>query len=356
MVHVMRVRNVNEALAHGLELLSEVGLQKDTRNGPVCMAPGPVVTITERPMERVLFSPLRAANPFFHLMEALWMLGGRNDLPWLCQFNKRMASFSDDGGKTQPGAYGFRWREYFGYDQLAAIIEELSARPNSRRAVLSMWDGWGIHTFGDLHILGDLHGAIQGSADVPCNTHCYFRVEDGKLHMTVCCRSNDALWGAHGANVVHFSVLLEYLAASLCLDVGTLTQFSHDYHLYPAALKHDPRALAADCVRHNLYPAVHTTKLFSSDTMGFFDSELPAFLEYAASENWELGRRTRAQPEFQHAFLREVATPMLHAWDYHKAARYGRAMEALADMPNNGDWQHAAGEWLTRAQRRTVEE
>ena len=33
-----------------------------------------------------------------------------------------------------------------------------------------------------------------------------------KLCMTVCNRSNDMLWGAYGANVVHMSMLQEFVA------------------------------------------------------------------------------------------------------------------------------------------------
>src|SRR5690606_34526281 len=152
-------------------------------------------------------SPMRGANPFFHLFESLWMLSGRNDLPWLAQFNKQMATYSDDGGKTQPAAYGFRWREYFGYDQISELVDHLARDPKSRRAVIGMWDPWGIHQTaeGQYAMNGDLLSA-QDSKDVPCNTHCYFQLrttEAGtQLDMTVTCRSNDALWGAHGANAV----------------------------------------------------------------------------------------------------------------------------------------------------------
>lgn len=33
-----------------------------------------------------------------------------------------------------------RWRKFFGYDQLDWIVEELTANPDTRRCVLSMWD------------------------------------------------------------------------------------------------------------------------------------------------------------------------------------------------------------------------
>jgi hypothetical protein len=46
----------------------------------VLVSQTPVVTCYSAPTQRVLFSPMRDANPFFHLMEALWMLAGRDDV------------------------------------------------------------------------------------------------------------------------------------------------------------------------------------------------------------------------------------------------------------------------------------
>ena len=212
----IRARSVSEALAKGLRLMQdERAIREESRNGGVTVWDGPVVTHTLEPMNRVLFSPLRNANPFFHLFESLWMLGGRNDLPWVAQFNSQMKAYSDDGGATQPAAYGHRWRGYFCYDQLAVIIAELRENPGSRRCVLAMWDP-GMR---DHHVLdhdrgprypnsADLLSAVAGSSDVPCNTECYFTIRDDLLYMSVQCRSNDLLWGAHGANAVHFSILL----------------------------------------------------------------------------------------------------------------------------------------------------
>src|SRR5690606_6235064 len=139
----------------------------------------------------------RDANPFLHFFESLWMLAGRNDVDYMTRLVRRFAAYSDDG-KTFNGAYGYRWRKWFGRDQLQQIIGALRSNPQDRRCVLGMWDAG--------HDLG-----LQ-SADLPCNTHIYFRIQDDRLNMTVCNRSNDAIWGAVGANVVHMSFLQEYMA------------------------------------------------------------------------------------------------------------------------------------------------
>src|SRR3954462_5286059 len=152
--------NVNHALQDALWHLNVSGLREESRNGPVLVAPGPVLTEYERPCERVLFHRARDANPFFHLFEALGMLAGRNDVAWVGQYAKNMFNYSDDG-EALHGAYGFRWREFSGLDQLEHIVQPLREQPNSRRAVLSMWA-----PNGDL-VTSEGAGGIH-MKDVPC--------------------------------------------------------------------------------------------------------------------------------------------------------------------------------------------
>lgn len=347
-IHNIGVRNVNEALAVGLRILA--GPLADTelsRNGDARVLRSPAVTIYREPTERVLFSPVRDANPFFHLMEALWMLAGRDDLSWLVQFNSKFAAYSDDGGKTQPAAYGHRWINYFGYNQLEDIIEELSKRPDSRRAVLTMWDGGAqlVHGDRDEWRGGDLGRALSGSADIPCNTHCYFRVRsDATLDMMVSCRSNDIVWGAYGANAVHFSVLQEYLAARLQLRVGTLYQMSFNYHYYENVVNGTARAyaIAQDCDASNLYVTEKLTPMpMFVDAQRFIDTELPAFMEFAAPT------ATSALPSFQEPFLASVAVPMVMAWRAHKVRNYPTA-ESLCGRIQGEDWRVACRQWIER--------
>src|ERR1700733_5124864 len=98
---------VDHALYQGLTLLEKSGIKGPSRNGDVLVMGCPVMTINHFPMNRVSFNERRNANPFFHLMEALWMLAGRNDATWLDQFvgdfSKR---YAEPDGKMH-GAYGF---------------------------------------------------------------------------------------------------------------------------------------------------------------------------------------------------------------------------------------------------------
>lgn len=356
-MHKINAMDVNEALAGGLALcVTGQAIVSPSRNGEVRRLPMPVITHTTHPTRRVLFSPMRNANPFFHFMESLWMLAGRNDLPWLTHFNKRMAEFSDDGGKTQPGAYGLRWRRYWGYDQLDGIVRMLREDPSARRAVLSMWDA---------HPAGDPHAARHGGADVPCNTHVYFRIVKGRLDMTVCCRSNDLWWGAHGANAVHFSVLQEYVAAACDVPVGSMYQLSNDYHLYTDVVKGDLIELVQDCTMHNLYitRAQPTSLFLSSDDVRKFDEALPKFMDYADPDINPLYRMAddkgpvRLQRDFEStgvSAIDGIAHPMLRAWDAQKHGKFQEAISWATNIGNddNCDWRIAALQWLQRKRDR----
>ena len=217
---VLSVRNGHEALAAGVNLLRSCGQYRTSRNGEVVLAPGPVTTVYSCPIERVIFWPERDANPFFHLYEALWMLSGRDDLAPLLSYVKQMREYSDDG-VTLHGAYGKRWRAHFGLDQLSRIAWRLRHNPDDRRSVLQMWDA-----------ANDLDRARWGK-DVPCNlTATLQRDIAGRLDMVVFCRSNDIVWGAYGANLVHFSMMQEYVACLIGCEVGTYTQVSVNYHAY----------------------------------------------------------------------------------------------------------------------------
>jgi hypothetical protein len=313
-MHVIEARNVEQAVHIGLRYLSTYGERSESRNGSVIVAPGPVATVYQNPAERVLFWPLRDANPFFHLMESLWMLAGRNDVALPAHFAKQIREYSDDG-ESLNGAYGYRWRIHFGTDQIRRALERLQADPLSRQALIQMYDPY---------------EDLLPTKDVPCNTVIYFRVLHHALHMTVSCRSNDVIWGAYGANAVHFSFLQEFMAAQLGLAMGTYTQISNNYHIYERHydLMHAKYSPIFD------YP--EPIEPLDADQFSYFDfmDDLGAFL---------------AKPETHYPkskFLREVAQPMYVAWN----ARKNKTSTGLPELENatRCDWVEAAKQWINR--------
>lgn len=323
-------RNVNDALARALSLIKNHSTSETSRNGPVLVFREPVTTVYSYPTERVLFSPLRDANPFFHIFESLWMMAGRNDIAFPQQFNKRFGAYSDDG-KTSPGAYGFRWRKFFGYDQLRPLVDELKANPDTRRAVLAMWDGGTIALEGSTHA-GDLRRLRQGTKDAPCNTHIYFDRRGGALNMTVCCRSNDLWWGAYGANAVHFSVLQEWMAFAVGVPVGIYRQMSNNLHLYTDVVAVDAlNKLAADAenANHYLDPApVRSFPLVKHDAWNWL----------AEAERFCDGQTF----DFQEPFFRGMVVPMMTKWRNRE-----KQVHIAAE-----DWRLAVSQWIARREAR----
>lgn len=332
-MRVIEVRNVNVALAQGIDHLLKDGKAGDSRNGNVLVAPTPVCTVYHTPQERVLFGEVRDANPFFHLMESLWMLAGANDLEFPRYFNKRFGEYSDNG-QTVHGAYGYRWRRALKFDQLEAIVHELKTNPTSRRCVLQMWDA-------SLAGAADLDRAMQGGKDVPCNTHIYFSIVKGVLDMTVCCRSNDIIWGAYGANAVHFSVLMEYMATAIGVQMGTYYQMSNNFHAYTDIFNHEKlAAMAKESIAANRYiteesfPGVVQPYPLISTDIKTWDADLAVFMS---------GNLAHA---FTDPFFQYVAVPMFMAWEQRKA-KAGNGMFYINQMRAE-DWKLACVEWILR--------
>jgi thymidylate synthase len=317
-VTVIEGRNVNELYYHGVNHILNNGTEEQSRLGRVIVAPGPVVSVYERPWERVLFTKHRDANPFFHLMEAIWMLAGEQAAAWPVYFNKQMAEYANHRG-TYDGAYGYRWRRLFGKDQIPEVIKELKTNPESRRAVIGMWSP-GVDLRAD-------------SKDIPCNTTIYFDARGGKLNMTVCNRSNDAVWGAYGANAVHMSVLQEVVAAGVGVPMGVYRQSSNNLHLYPdipkiqAALEN----LEIDDRFSEGFPVFPVVKDASC-----FLQECELFLRYASDTI-----------QYRNEFLYWVARPMYLSWKAHKEGSIAD-MLSWADQIEDKGWKMSCTEWLTR--------
>lgn len=314
-----------------LDRLFRYGVERDTRNGKVLQLTGPTLLQFERPMERVMFWPQRDSNPFFHMAESLWMLAGRDDVEFVANYAKQMRAYSDDGVSLN-GAYGFRWRKWFGYDQIELIIKNLKANKDCRRQVLGMWDATANQDF-------DLDSDLQKttcSNDVPCNTHTYFAINHaGRLDMTVCNRSNDLVWGCLGANAVHFSFLQEYMAVRIGVEVGSYFQFTNNLHGYLATIE-PLRDLVMEQAEFSPYQHFSDTK---ASVMPLNAEELVQFDEDLQCLDKQGG--------FASSYFNTVYLPMRQAHQNHKAGNQELALK-WADGITAPDWRLACKEWLQR--------
>lgn len=345
LMQVIYAHDLADAHEQGLDLLTRMGREQPSRDGDVLTMSEPVTTIYNEPTQRVLFSAVRDANPFFHLFESMWMLAGWRDGRWLDRYVRNFsARFAEDDGDIW-GAYGHRWRQHFdvgggsdiagsdGKDQIQAAVSLLRENHNSRQVVISMWDP-----------TMDL-GTV--ARDRPCNTHIYLRIRKPIissdieiLDMTVLCRSNDAIMGAYGANAVHMSVLQEYLAAMIGVRVGRYWQVSNDFHAYKRDLVryqnmiwHDPT------MDERPYDSglVHPSPLFSG-SLETLDSELAQWMK-----NPSAGIDNNQNPQLFDGLL----IPMSRAHDAYKNKDLDGVARHLGGIEHT-DWQRAAHQWIAR--------
>ncbi len=350
---VLRTRNVHCALPAALQLLYTYGVNRESRNGPVLQAPEPVATVYSNPCERVMFHPWRDANPFFHFYESLWMLAGRRDIAPLTRYAKQLAQYSDDG-LTQNAAYGFRWRQMPTYtqydakgyetgleprDQLKMIADNLRKNKESRQEVLQIWD----------HEL-DL-GTV--TKDHACNLTATFQIGlDGRLNMVVFCRSNDIVWGCYGANAVHFSMLLEYMACRVGVAVGTYTQISVNWHGYVSTIQpimefKSTEEQICEYEIGSFYP--HPISTYPPEMMDEWDEECRQFVT-------DDGRAPGLMKSTDDRFWFDVAYPIVRAHDEYKdggSNRFENAMKRLKQC-QAGDWRHACEDWIERREKKAM--
>ena len=121
------------------------------------------------------------------------------------------------------GQFAYTYNERF-REQLDPIIRELTLRPTSRQAIVTMYD-----RHQDMNNLG-------GKDRIPCSMYYQFYIRDEKLHLIYTMRSCDFL--THFVHDVYMAIRLqEYMAEKLDLPVGNFTHFMGSLHAYQKDIK-----------------------------------------------------------------------------------------------------------------------
>jgi thymidylate synthase len=334
-MYLINAMNVRDALLYGIKYLLEWGEVEQTRNGDAIVAPGPVTIHYKYPKQHVLVDRYRDANPFFHLMEAMWMLAGRQDGAFLDYYIKGFSKqFGDEYGII-PDAYGYRWRYGLNFNQLDEIITQLRHDSTTRQCVLQMW---GAKT----------HDLLATGAK-PCNLAATFRIVKGKLNMHVFNRSNDLVLGCCGANAVHFPIMQEYVASKAGIQMGEYWQVSTNLHMYVEHYKKLSARLGnggrlEDYFEVESYGLTQPLMVFPN----YFDADLSDTMIYISDLH---AGREGYSGNISNPFLREVVIPMATAHQMYKLRDVDRAFEAIGQV-TAADWKQAGTEWLERRARK----
>jgi thymidylate synthase len=176
--------------------------------------------------------------------ELLWFMRGDTNVKWLQDRGISIwDEWADANGDLGP-IYGYQWRSWptpdgRHVDQLAQVVEQIRANPDSRRHIVSAWN------------VAD----VPDMALAPCHTMFQFYVAPGqdgapgRLSCQLYQRSADVFLGVP-FNIASYA-LLTHMVAQVCgLEVGDFVHTLGDAHLYlnhleqaELQLTREPRAL-----------------------------------------------------------------------------------------------------------------
>jgi thymidylate synthase len=187
----------------------------------------------DNPLDRLITHPSRRSNLVFNFAEALWYLTGRDDLAYLSYYAPSVRRYSSDGLRLTGTAYGPRISRYgaTGIDQWDAVLAQLRADPDSKRAVIQIYQAEELQ--------------IPDNIDVACTLALQFLLREGRLHAVGYMRANDAYRGMV-SDVFSFTFLQEVMARQLGVSVGAYTHMVGSIHVYDPDLPAASELLATE--------------------------------------------------------------------------------------------------------------
>jgi thymidylate synthase len=154
------------------------------------------------------------------IYELLWFLRGDTNVRWLQEHGVSIwDEWADGAGELGP-VYGYQWRHWRTpdgreIDQIRLLLDNLRARPDSRRHLVSAWNP----------------ADVDRMALPPCHALFQFYVADGRLSCQMYQRSADLFLGVP-FNIASYS-LLTLMVAQVCgFRAGEFVLALGDAHLY----------------------------------------------------------------------------------------------------------------------------
>ncbi|GAA3925683.1 thymidylate synthase [Microbacterium soli] len=152
--------------------------------------------------------------------ELLWFLRGDSNVRWLQEHGVTIwDEWADASGDLGP-VYGVQWRSWpapggGSIDQLAQVIEQIRATPDSRRLIVSAWNP----------------ADIPDMALAPCHALFQFYVAGGRLSCQLYQRSADMFLGVP-FNIASYALLTLMVAQQTGLEPGDFVWTGGDCHIY----------------------------------------------------------------------------------------------------------------------------
>lgn len=197
--------------------------------------------------------------------ELLWFLKGDTNIGYLKENGVRIwDEWADDNGDLGP-VYGAQWRSWPSadggiIDQISEVIEQIKAKPDSRRLIVSAWNPTYLPEEGRKP---SENAALGKMALPPCHTLFQFYVLDGKLSCQLYQRSADIFLGVP-FNIASYALLTMMVAQVTGLEVGDFVHTFGDAHLYLNHLEQVELQLSRE-------PFAHPTMRINPEVTNIFD-------------------------------------------------------------------------------------
>jgi thymidylate synthase len=152
--------------------------------------------------------------------ELLWFLRGETNVKWLQDRGVTIwDEWADERGELGP-VYGYQWRHWRTpdgreIDQIAQLVQNIRARPDSRRHMVSAWNP----------------ADVDKMALPPCHALFQFYVAEGRLSCQLYQRSADLFLGVP-FNIASYSLLTLMVAQVTDLKPAEFILTLGDAHLY----------------------------------------------------------------------------------------------------------------------------
>jgi len=154
------------------------------------------------------------------IYELLWFLRGDTNIRWLNEHGVTIwDEWADEHGNLGR-VYGAQWRDWRGsenrrIDQIASVVTQIRANPQSRRLIVNAWNA----------------AEVDRMALPPCHVLFQFYVNEGELSCQLYQRSADLFLGVP-FNIASYA-LLTMMVAQVCeLRAGDFVHTFGDLHLY----------------------------------------------------------------------------------------------------------------------------
>jgi len=156
--------------------------------------------------------PARKFNSNYSVTEWLWYLSKDRNVHNISKFAKIWDMIKDENNEVESNYGTYIFSSSFG-NQWEWVKNELASDRDSRRATIA---------------INQPHHKSGNSKDFPCTQYMHFLIRDNRLHLGVCMRSNDAVFGF--CNDVFTFCMFQQLMVNELNDIGLNVKLGKYHH------------------------------------------------------------------------------------------------------------------------------